>query len=121
MTRGTLIAALVLTVATAAPAFANNGAVAYDAHTGRRGVSWHYDTQKKADAVALHDCNSAGCKIILRFGPEKCGALATTANGKGWTTAIRDTLAEARSAALADCEKRGPTDHCAVRGAECNR
>ena len=112
------IAALV-TIASAAPAFAEYGAIAYGENSGRRGVAWNYDTQRGADEAALKDCGT-GCKVVVRFGPKMCFAIATPDSGKGIGAASRPSVDAAKTAALADCRKH--TEHaCAVRDAKCNR
>jgi Domain of unknown function (DUF4189) len=104
----------------AAPARADNGAIAYDAASGKSGFSWNQRDQAAADAAAIKGCKSDDCKIVLRLGPRQCGALATTPNGKGWTTAWRKTRDGAKLAALQDCQKRAK-GRCEVRGSDCNR
>lgn len=104
----------------AAPAFAGYGAVAYDTATGRRGVSWNQATAQKAAETALSQCGASGCKVLMRVGPLRCGALATTADGKGWGAASRPSSDAARLAALANCGK-AKLGECIVRTTDCNK
>jgi hypothetical protein len=112
------IAGLVLL--TAGPAFATDGAFAYDEATGKYGFSWNEATPKAAEDAALKQCTSSGCKIVFRTGSRECGAIAMTENGKVWGGAKRDRRDAAELASLENCQKR-TGGQCKVRGAECNR
>ena len=104
----------------AVPGSAGYGAVAYDTATGRRGVSWNQATAQKAAETALSQCGASGCKVLMRVGPLRCGALATTADGKGWGAASRPSSDAARLAALANCGK-AKLGECIVRTTDCNK
>jgi len=128
MRRATLSAAaitILFGLTAAAPAFAAYGSMALDDDTGRYGASWNEETQKKADEAALKGCNSAGCKIVFRVLPRRCGALATGEKGTSgkvaWggknNAATRDA---AKLAALENCQKHS-SGKCEVRENECNR
>jgi hypothetical protein len=103
----------------AAPALAQYGAIAWDKETGKYGASWKQLTQKLANEKALAECGTSGCKVVTRIDPIRCGALATTADGKQVGAAARKTRDEARLAALKNC----PTEagECTVRVADCNK
>ncbi len=120
----TLTAAAMLTFAsvlmTALPAFADYGAIAYDTKTGRHGASWHQATPQRAAEVALSECGATGCKVLIKVGSRRCGALASTEDGKGWGAAGRDASDKARLAALADCQKV-KLGECVVRVTDCNK
>jgi hypothetical protein len=105
---------------TAGQALAEFGAFAYDAATGKYGVSWNETDQKKADAAALKGCAIDGCKVVFQTGPRQCGAIAMTEDGKIWGGARRETRDGAKLAALENCQKRTKTQ-CVIRGNECNR
>jgi hypothetical protein len=96
------------------------GAIAYDAHTGRIGYSWHGTGVEIAKAAALKACGTAGCAIVIDIGPGLCGALATAPNPTGWGAASRSTRANAELGAMADCEK---ANHgvCKVQNSDCNQ
>jgi len=106
--------------AAARPAVAAEyGAVAYGEESGRRGVAWGWDTQKDAEKAAMKDCGD-GCKIVVRFGPKMCVAIATPEKGKGIGISSRPNETDAKNAALADCKKRNP-EGCVVQDSRCNR
>ena len=79
MRRAALAAAALLGLAsvqlTAAPAFAQYGAIAWDKETGKYGAAWNQDTPKRAEEVALGDCGATGCKVIIRTRPAMCGRI----------------------------------------------
>lgn len=64
------------------PALAQYGAIAWDKETGKYGWSWNQATLGRAVVVALNACGANGCKVIIKAGPGKCGALAATENGR---------------------------------------
>ena len=122
MSRATVVAiglAALATIASAAPALAEYGAIAYAADSGRRGVAWNQDTQKEADDKAMHDCG-AGCKVVVRVGPKMCFAIATPEAGKGLGAASRPAIDAAKAVALTDCKKHN-SGECVIRDARCNR
>jgi serine/threonine-protein kinase len=104
----------------AVPALAGFGAVAYDAKTGRRGWSWNQATVQKAAEVALSQCGASDCKVLMKIGPKRCAALATTEDGKGWGASGRTSADAARLAALANCQK-AKLGECIVRVSDCNK
>jgi hypothetical protein len=113
-----IVAGLVLS--TAAPAFASDGAFAYDEATGKYGFSWNEATPQAAETAAMKGCVSSSCKIVFRTGRHECGAIAMTENGKVWGGAKRNRREAAELAAVENCQKR-TGGQCKVRGAECNR
>jgi hypothetical protein len=119
MRRTLILAAALMTLALAKPAFAQVGAIAYDIETGRWGVTWNQPNFGAAEGRALRDCGTPGCAIRLRIGPGECGALATTANRVGWGTSIHRSRDHARMGALENCQRfnRG---ECIVRAWDCN-
>jgi hypothetical protein len=123
MRRATFAAAALLGLGsvqlTAAPALAGYGAIAWDQETGKRGWSWNQSTQQRADEMALSECGASGCKVVTRIGPARCGALATTEDGKLAGAAGRKTRDAARLAALKDCPKK--SGECIVRVTDCNK
>jgi hypothetical protein len=102
------------------PAHAQYGAIAYDSANCAWGDSWNYATQAAADARALADCKGAACKIVAPIAPHFCGALAATANCKGWGAATRPTKDGALLAAIQDCQHYN-AGQCTVRASDCNR
>jgi hypothetical protein len=123
MRRATLAAGLLGLVSvhlTAVPAFAQFGAIAWDEGTGKYGASWNKDTPQRAADVALSECGTTGCKVIVRTRQAVCAALATTDSGKSAGAASRRDRDAARLAALANCQKR-KSGECIVRVADCNK
>lgn len=115
---GGLVLAVAVTVAAPAHA-AQFGAVAYDKATGRAGLSAHHDSLRAAERAALHECHRHGCRIVLKFGPQSCAALATARKGRAWGASRRRSQKEARAGALRDCDKHA-SGTCVVRLAGCN-
>ena len=118
--KGAGVSAFLGMMAVAAPAFAGFGAVAYDQSSGKYGLSWNENTQRLADEAALRGCTGEHCKIVFRVPAHRCGALATSEDGKIWGGAVRSTADAAKLAALENCQKRG-TGQCVIRGSGCNR
>ncbi|HEY1795550.1 MAG TPA: DUF4189 domain-containing protein [Stellaceae bacterium] len=112
--------AMIAVMASARPALAAYGAFAYDEGAGKYGYSYNEQNQNAADAAAIKGCNSGGCKVVFRTGPQQCGAIAATENGKVWGGARRDQRAAAELAAMQDCQKRS-SGQCEVKASKCNR
>jgi hypothetical protein len=112
--------AMIAVMAGARPALAAYGAFAYDEGAGKFGYSYNEQSQKAADAAALKGCASGDCKIVFRTGPQQCGAIAATENGKVWGGARRNQRAEAELAAMQDCQKRSSAQ-CKIKASGCNR
>lgn len=111
---------LATALAAAAPARAAQfGAIAYDKASGRAGLSAHHHSLYDAERKALHECRTHGCRVVLKFGPKSCAALATAKEGKAWGASRRKSEKAARAGALRDCRKAG-SSQCAVRVAGCN-
>jgi hypothetical protein len=109
-----------LALATAGPAVAGYGAVAYDQDARKQGSAWDEDTQQRANDAALKDCGSNGCKVRFGVPPGKCGGLATPESGNSWGGAVRDKLDAARVAAIKNCQKRAKGE-CKIRENKCNK
>jgi hypothetical protein len=117
----TVAAGLVLApLLIARPAHAQFGAIAYDGRTGRWGMSMNKPTPQVALGSALHDCGAGACRIVIRLRPRLCGAVASAGTPKGFGAAARPALDQARSAALADCNKANAGE-CVVKAAACNK
>ena len=119
-----VIAALFLgaTLVPAVPAMAAEfGAIAYDAKTGNAGWSVNQPTPKRAEEVALSNCGTSACKIVLRVKPRMCVALARVEGKKRVGAASRPHRDAARLAALADCKKNNQKSECLIRFSACNR
>lgn len=96
------------------------GSFARDDSSGRYGLSWNQETQPRADEAALRGCEADKCQIVFRVGPQQCGAMAMTEDGKVWGGAVRPKRDAAQLAALENCQKRS-SGQCKLRGSECNR
>jgi hypothetical protein len=112
-------AAIVLTLAAAAPADAGYGAIAYDQQSGKQGSSWNQPTPARANELALKECASADCQVHP-VEPAGCGALATSED-KRWGGADRETLDAAKRDAVAHCQNHNPAGQCTVRLSGCNK
>jgi len=120
MRRLTTTAAVLALLATVAPACAAEGAFAYDEATGKFGFSQNEPSAKAAEDAAVKGCTADKCKVVFRFGPKECGAIAMTEDGKIWGGAKRPRREAAELAALQNCQKR-TSGQCKIRGAECNK
>jgi hypothetical protein len=113
------IIALVGILADSGPAFAH-GAIAYDNESCAFGRSWNYPTPDGAADKAMAECKHPGCKIVAKIGPRQCGALAVTANCKGYGWAVRPSKDAAELKAMQDCQ-RDNTGQCSVKVSDCDR
>ena len=111
---------LALSATTAAPARAGFGAVAYDQDAGKYGATWNEPTQARAYERALKQCASPNCRVYP-VEPKGCGALALSDKDKAWGGADRETLAKAKTDAVARCQTRTTTGKCEVRVSGCNK
>ena len=116
------VAAALLVLCAADPAWAGYGALARDQATGKFGLSWNKQTQKAAEEAAMKDCGESTCKIVFRSGPRQCGAIATATKEKStaWGAARKRTRAAAELAAMQDCQKH-TSGQCKLRATGCNR
>jgi hypothetical protein len=113
-------AALIGIVASAVPAFADFGAIAYDQRNCAVGRSWHFDNPHRAADTALAECGHPGCKVVLEVGPGQCGAIAITPNCHGYGWATRPTRDAAQLSAMTECQHYN-AGQCSVRTVDCNR
>jgi hypothetical protein len=108
------------TVLQAVPAVAGYGAIAWDKETVRSGWSFDQSTAAKAKEVALSQCGTSGCKVVMESAAKQCSALATTQDRKHIGAAWRKTQDAARLAAIANCG-RATSSECVVRFSMCNK
>jgi len=113
-------AALLLSAATAAPAQAGYGAIAYDQTSGSYGSSSNQPTAARANEEALKSCASAEC-LVHPVEPHGCGALAKSDNDKAWGGADRDTIDAAKREAVEHCQNHTSNGHCKVVVTACNK
>jgi hypothetical protein len=114
------VLAAVLALATAAPAWAGYGAIAYDNQNGHEGAAWNQSTPAKANELALQQCATGNCRVHP-IKPAGCGALARSGTDKAWGGADRVTLAAAEHTAILLCEKHASTGACKVVAQGCNK
>jgi hypothetical protein len=100
-------------------ALAGYAAIAWDRESGKTGWVWNQPTPKKAAAMALSQCGSSGCRLVIKP-TTACAALASTENGKYVGASARKTQDAARLAALTNCQ-RGKAGDCVVRTSDCNK
>lgn len=82
------------------------GAIVYARELGKWGMGWGHESRKAAVASAVASCGDpARCSTEMTFFGTDCGAFAHS--GRDWSIAARETHAEARQAALDDCQRRG--------------
>ena len=89
------------------------------------GVVWSRDSDEDAKSGAMSGCltqarknKSTNCRVVHSFS-DQCVALAWLNPGNGWGTAVRDTKAEAESAALGQCRSANPKSRCVLAGSWC--
>jgi Domain of unknown function (DUF4189) len=113
-------AAVLLVIASGAPAWAGYGAIAYGQDDGKIGASWNQPTQSRAFEEALRQCASRDCRVHA-VQPRGCGALALSDRDKAWGGADRVTLAAAKRAAVQHCQTHTAAGICTVRVFGCNK
>jgi hypothetical protein len=92
------------------------GAIIYARASQRWGMSWDHDTRKQAVSKARMQCGDAvQCNAEVSFFGTRCGAFAHSSTG--WSLVTRSDVKKARTAALAECRKRGKT--CTIIAAIC--
>jgi Domain of unknown function (DUF4189) len=108
--------------ATAAPALAGYGAFAVDQGARKFGYSANQPDQKRADQLAVKNCDSVNCKVVFPVGPRRCGAIAISEKegSTAWGGAVKPTRDAAQLAAMNDCQKH-TSGQCKVRASGCNR
>jgi hypothetical protein len=97
------------------------GAIAYGRESGAYGYSFQWNSQAKAESVALQNCakNGRDCEVIVWF-DRRCGAVAASTNGSTAYWGIGETIGAARATAISQCTKdRGR--QCEVKASQCSR
>jgi hypothetical protein len=120
MRRFVLAAIAAAGLASASPALAQYGAIAYDTANCAWGDSWNFPNQAAADQKALAECKHPGCKVMTQIGPHQCGALAATPDCHGWGWATRPSRAAAELGAMQECQGHN-AGQCAVKLGDCDR
>jgi hypothetical protein len=111
-----ILLAAVVTVTTATTCLAE-GALALG--NDRFGMSVGHRSRHEAEKIALEDCRSSSCKVVMTYANE-CAALAFDGyDARGWGRDNSRQHAEHR--ALEECRKRSGHPHrCEVRAARCD-
>jgi len=108
--------------ASAAPAFAEHGAIAYDRTNCAWGRSWNYPGQPGANNRAMSECSSRGssCQVVAEVGPGQCGAVAAidSCSGYGWAT--RSNTTDAEIVALQQCRNYNSGLRCTIQVTVCS-
>jgi hypothetical protein len=82
------------------------GSIVYGKDSGKWGMAWNESTRKAAVARARVSCgDSVTCPVEVSFFGTACGVFAYSASS--WAITTRDDIGKAKTAALADCGKRG--------------
>jgi hypothetical protein len=113
------VLSLGIVLSAALPAYADYGAIAFDADSGKRGWSIHEATPQRAEQVALKACGADSCKVVVHIGPKRCGAVAGIEGKTTIGAAARQVRDAAINVALTDCRKRASAD-CVVQFSDCN-
>jgi hypothetical protein len=100
------------------PAF---GAIAYGRNSGAFGYSYGWDSQAKAESVAMENCGKNGkdCEVMVWF-DRKCGAVAARSDSTAAYWGLGDGAGAANSQALSQCTKDGG-QNCEVKVSQCSR
>lgn len=92
------------------------GAIVYSRKEGKWGMSWSHDSRQTAVASARTTCGpSDRCPAEISFFGTACGAFAHS--DSSWAIVARDSMQQAKEAALSDCRKRDRS--CRIVGAVC--
>jgi hypothetical protein len=104
----------------AAPAI-SFGAIAYGRQSQAFGYSHGWDSQAKAEGVAMQNCGKHGtdCEVIVWF-ERKCGAVAARGDSKAVYWGLGNTPVEARKVAMDNCAKDNGRD-CEVKVSHCSK
>jgi len=115
------LATLTAIFASAAPAFAEYGSIAYDRTNCAWGRSWNYPGQSGADQRALSECAAQGssCQVVAQVGPGQCGAVASTDSCSGYGWATRSSTNDAEIVALQQCRDYNPSLTCKIQVTVC--
>ncbi len=95
------------------------GAIAYSAKDKGAGWSFGWNSESKAEQVALDNCSKHGsqCKVLVWY-RNSCGAVAADGDIVAWGQASAKRTAE--QSALDKCGKAGGKK-CAIETAQCSR
>jgi hypothetical protein len=91
------------------------GSIVYDPDNDKWGISWDHPSRRAAVSDARSRCGTSKCPVELSFYGNRCGAFAIS--DKSWSLVQRNTVEEAKSTALEQCNKAGKA--CRIIGAVC--
>jgi hypothetical protein len=91
------------------------GSIVYDPDSDKWGISWDHPSRRAAVSDARSRCGTAKCPVELSFYGNRCGAFAIS--DKSWSLVQQNTVEEAKSTALGQCNKAGKA--CRIIGAVC--
>jgi uncharacterized protein DUF4189 len=116
------LVALTGVAASAGPAFAEYGSIAYDKTNCGWGRSWNYNNQTGANNRAMSECSSENshCQVVVEVGPDQCGALAATDDCGGYGWATRGSLNAAKAVAMQQCYQYNPGANCTLQASVCS-
>ena len=89
--------------------------IVYGPDGDKWGMSWNHSSRRAAIDDARNKCGANKCPMELSFYGSRCGAFAIS--DKSWSLIQRDTVQQARKAALDECGKAGKS--CRIIGAVC--
>jgi hypothetical protein len=89
--------------------------IVYGPDGDKWGMSWNHASRRAAIDDARNKCGANKCPMELSFYGSRCGAFAIS--DASWSLIQRDTVAQARKAALDECGKAGKS--CRIIGAVC--
>jgi hypothetical protein len=89
--------------------------IVYGPDGDKWGMSWNHTSRRAAIDDARSKCGANKCPMELSFYGSRCGAFAIS--DESWSLIQRDTVAQARKAALDECGKAGKS--CRIIGAVC--
>jgi len=101
-------------------AVATYGAIAYGRTSKAWGASYHWESQSKAESVAMQKCKENGddCEVMVWF-KGQCGAVAA-GEGTDAFWGLGGSAAQARAQAQSKCEEGGGKG-CEIEASECSR
>jgi hypothetical protein len=89
--------------------------IVYGPDDDKWGMSWNHASRRAAIDDARSKCGANKCPMELSFYGSRCGAFAIS--DASWSLIQRETVAQARKAALDECGKAGKS--CRIIGAVC--
>ena len=109
------------TCVTPPPPKPSYGAIAYGRKSQAFGYSFQWDSQAKAESVAMQNCakNGADCEILVWY-DRKCGAVVARADSTVAYWGLGDTVGQARTTAMSQCTEAGGRQ-CTLKVSQCSR